>query len=651
MRIPGAPPTGKKLFKPYANLLCERSGYYGLPDPNIYERKCTALSSCLQHWKADLCPKPKPKPDIFVYSLDDNLRKCFVAYSLEEDGIISPKYYIYPPSFLAKGYSFTGCSCDGLLHFHDNRLGHVLWNPTTTEYKILPKPFLELPPGLEYARVSFGLWSDPRFEDYKMLYTVKGSLKDEKRHFLGSSYHIDLYSLKTNSWKRIPCTEFGSFSGFACAEVMSSDSQNISGQSYGSGSQPSSSSHSESSSPPATPLIRRPPHQSSSQAGEIVAQEPVPLTQLPGRFNPKVLSWDQWEKRLGSLGYLALDSGPVFKESFRVTKKVLAEVRSVLPPGYKVLSKTTWPNIIEPHIGTQLGFHVASLEGGIIFPLRPLLVEICNKFHILPGQLTPNAHRFLNCFVNICESLNINPSLELFLYMYDVLPGTSNCLGFIYLHSRASSRGFITGLPPSHKKWKKGFVFIEFPPDQFPFTNPEWADRVMNLERIHLEPTKELEDACEKLLKGNPVTGKPYAYGGWVYRLKNLDGGVSATHDAKDDRANSLEDHAEASSPHPAMKGRLVLQQKTYLWQQLNNPDGGPFPTDGGSFRKRSTVDAEVEVDETIGSTDQMPPFNVAGSDDEDPIPRPIGRKKAKSIASGSGGSASFSASPATKSA
>ncbi|VFR02664.1 unnamed protein product [Cuscuta campestris] len=69
-------------------------------------------------------------------------------------------------------------------------------------------------------------------------------------------------------------------------------------------------------------------------------------------------------------------------------------------------------------------------------------------------------------------------------------------------------------------------------------------------------------------------------------------------------------------------------------WQQLNNPDGE-------SFRKRSTVDAEVEVDETIGSTDQIPSFNVADSDDEDPIPWPIGRKKAKSIASGSGGSAS----------
>ncbi|VFQ77828.1 unnamed protein product [Cuscuta campestris] len=75
-----------------------------------------------------------------------------------------------------------------------------------------------------------------------------------------------------------------------------------------------------------------------------------------------------------------------------------------------------------------------------------------------------------------------------------------------------------------------------------------------NFLRVHPVPTKELEDACEKLLKGDPVTGKPYAYGGWVYRLQNPDGGVSATHDAEDDRANSPDGHAESSSPHPDME-------------------------------------------------------------------------------------------------
>ncbi|VFQ85975.1 unnamed protein product [Cuscuta campestris] len=97
------------------------------------------------------------------------------------------------------------------------------------------------------------------------------------------------------------------------------------------------------------------------------------------------------------------------------------------------------------------------------------------------------------------------------------------------------------------------FVFVEFPPDQFPLSNPEWADRVIKPERVQPEPTKDLEDACEKLLKGDPVTGKPYAYGGWVFRLANPDGGASATHDAEDNRADSPDGHAEAGSPHPDM--------------------------------------------------------------------------------------------------
>ncbi|VFQ89772.1 unnamed protein product [Cuscuta campestris] len=79
-------------------------------------------------------------------------------------------------------------------------------------------------------------------------------------------------------------------------------------------------------------------------------------------------------------------------------------------------------------------------------------------------------------------------------------------------------------------------------------------------------------------------------------------------------------------------------------WQQLNNPDSG-------SFEKRSSVDAEFEVDETIGSTDQIPPFNVVDSDVEDLIPRPIGRKKQNPLPRVWEGPALFPLLPATKSA
>ncbi|VFQ66801.1 unnamed protein product [Cuscuta campestris] len=66
-------------------------------------------------------------------------------------------------------------------------------------------------------------------------------------------------------------------------------------------------------------------------------------------------------------------------------------------------------------------------------------------------------------------------------------------------------------------------------------------------------------------------------------------------------------------------------------WQQLNNPDGEPS-------KKRSSVNAEVVVDDTINSSEQMLLFNIVNSNDKDPIPRPIERKKAKFIVSGSGG-------------
>ncbi|VFQ74955.1 unnamed protein product [Cuscuta campestris] len=67
----------------------------------------------------------------------------------------------------------------------------------------------------------------------------------------------------------------------------------------------------------------------------------------------------------------------------------------------------------------------------------------------------------------------------------------------------------------------------------------------------------------------------------------------------------------------------LGILSRSPKWQQLNNPDAG-------SSKKRSSADAEV--DDTIGSSEQRPPFNLDDSDDEDPIPRPIGRKKAKPI-------------------
>ncbi|KAG6425180.1 hypothetical protein SASPL_115606 [Salvia splendens] len=61
------------------------------------------------------------------------------------------------------------------------------------------------------------MWSDHRFEDYKVLNLVSMS-ENGRGNILDKSYHMDLYSLKLNSWRRIPCTDFecSLTSGGAC---------------------------------------------------------------------------------------------------------------------------------------------------------------------------------------------------------------------------------------------------------------------------------------------------------------------------------------------------------------------------------------------------------------------------------------------------
>ncbi|KAG6419915.1 hypothetical protein SASPL_116428 [Salvia splendens] len=215
-RIEGAPP----LRRNNGNQLDRNRwiGYSDEPDPEVSETKC---ASCLQ---LDMCPNPNPnpnpKPDIFVNYCDCLPNYYFVAYSLEEDGTLSPKYFIHIPTFLSEqGYYFTSASCNGLFHFYDRGSGsQALWNPTTGGYKILPKPLVELNPRITHSLNSTGLWYDHKFEDYKLLNIVSAFIEDERGYLLDVRYHIELYSLKLNSWKRIPCPDFrcGEESNGAC---------------------------------------------------------------------------------------------------------------------------------------------------------------------------------------------------------------------------------------------------------------------------------------------------------------------------------------------------------------------------------------------------------------------------------------------------
>ncbi|VFQ85916.1 unnamed protein product [Cuscuta campestris] len=143
------------------------------------------------------------------------------------------------------------------------------------------------------------------------------------------------------------------------------------------------------------------PHPVNQMPGETFVGRDAPVDDEPGPYDPEHETRDAWEERLHAAGYFPLPTFYVLDIPSRVSKIALNKIRRRLPDGYTLLYEPNWPNIVEPHREDKIGFHTISLDAGIVFPLRPLLTEVCHAFRILPGQITPNAHRYLHSFVNI----------------------------------------------------------------------------------------------------------------------------------------------------------------------------------------------------------------------------------------------------------
>ncbi|VFQ82609.1 unnamed protein product [Cuscuta campestris] len=145
-------------------------------------------------------------------------------------------------------------------------------------------------------------------------------------------------------------------------------------------------------------------------------------------------------------------------------------------------------------------------------------------------QITPNAHQLLNAFMNICVELKIDPSLRLFLFLFEVLPGKSGCDGYVYFRGR-NGRQFISDLPQSNRQWKEKFVFIRFPTDS-PLAGIRWNDHILKPENTEPATAPDLEESLGKLLQGDPFTGQMFHYGAWIWRIQLGGKGTPRAHGA-----------------------------------------------------------------------------------------------------------------------
>ncbi|XWS52817.1 hypothetical protein CRYUN_Cryun11dG0104700 [Craigia yunnanensis] len=135
----------------------------------------------------------------------------FSALSTEKGQNFLVKENIHLPFFQNCWYApVVSGPCNGLLCLHD--AGKVaLWNPSTREFKILPRSSLHLYlPNIEstsFGCLGFGF--DSITDDYKVVRFVTNYFDENgEEGLLGDWIHqVELYSLKSDSWKEISVPE------------------------------------------------------------------------------------------------------------------------------------------------------------------------------------------------------------------------------------------------------------------------------------------------------------------------------------------------------------------------------------------------------------------------------------------------------------
>ncbi|VFQ73602.1 unnamed protein product [Cuscuta campestris] len=188
-----------------------------------------------------------------------------------------------------------------------------------------------------------------------------------------------------------------------------------------------------------------------------------------------------------------------------ITPAQLGEMRGVIPPDYGVQEAAGTTLERNPDSSRRLVIHYDSVRMGCRFPLHPLLVELCNRYAIPPGQISSNSHESLFGFLARCHKRGIQPTLKLFLsffrpHKYDGELGR----GFVSFTARTDMQ-FLDSPVDKLDDWFRRF-FVVVVPEDLPFPNM-WRKKEDKFPS-HLFPPRdsELEGVFRLLRKnGHPV--------------------------------------------------------------------------------------------------------------------------------------------------
>ncbi|KAL6549690.1 hypothetical protein OROMI_020178 [Orobanche minor] len=129
--------------------------------------------------------------------------KCYLTFLSPQD--LSPKVLhenLNLPPHIEDYYTVIR-KCGVFLHFDDFEGNIALFNLTTKELKLLPRPKLDTPQDTVVFNGS-GLGYDSKSDDYKVVRDFMEWYVDEADVVIGTRRHTELYSLKSGYWKDIP---------------------------------------------------------------------------------------------------------------------------------------------------------------------------------------------------------------------------------------------------------------------------------------------------------------------------------------------------------------------------------------------------------------------------------------------------------------
>nr|GMD76348.1 uncharacterized protein LOC109159160 [Ipomoea batatas] len=193
--------------------------------------------------------------------------------------------------------------------------------------------------------------------------------------------------------------------------------------------------------------------------------------------------------------YVELDPKGAFGTPVEISPKEEEQLADLIGERIRYEVDRRLTNIVSCHYKKWIGVHLDSLKAGMRIPLDPFLVDFVNYYGIVPSQVTPNGHRILACFPQICARHQVPCTIDLFNFLHLVKTMGKNCHpSFVIIQCRGLF-GKISGLPDNNRKWRGKFLRV-FLKDGVPFKN-EWSRR---MRKCVLPPeTLEIKDAVEKI--------------------------------------------------------------------------------------------------------------------------------------------------------